>query len=199
MSKFLIFITLKQNGGKNKNRKITVQKWVQCTLPNTWLKSVWVRTSLLSISVLDFFSPEAVWDKHRAYVLWSHSKIVHYFSKCRAASYSPMKVTQWGQALGGGLHLWRGLSKCDGKCKNNCKHVIWGVLYNLYTVYWHFLDSICSTNVTSHGMKWRAVPGNHAIWLGQELSSQRTHRRSLSLNSGRELAFEYFRLLNPLH
>lgn len=146
-----------------------------------------------------FFSPEAAWDKHWAYVLWSHWKIAHHFSKCRAAIYSPMNVTHWGQTLGGGLHLWRGLSKCDGKCKNNCKHVIWGVLYNLYTVYWHFLDSICSTNVTSHGMKWRTVPGNHAIWLGQGLSSQRTHRRSLSLNSGRELAFGYSRLLNPLH
>lgn len=102
--------------------------------------------------------PETVWEEHWACKLWIHWKIVHCFSKDRATIYSPMKQTQWDQTPGGGQHLWRGLSECAGQWKNNCKYLIWGVLYHLYTVYWHFIDSVCSTNVMSHRMKWGVAP-----------------------------------------
>lgn len=73
---------------------------------------------------------------------------------------------------GGRQHLWRGASECAGQCKNNCKHIIQGVLYRLYTIYWHFLVAVCFANVMSHRIKWRAVPGNprYLTWSGTELS-----------------------------
>ena len=69
-------------------------------------------------------------------------------------------------------HLWRGLSECAGQCKNNCKHIIQGVLYHLCTIYWHFLDAVCFANVMSHRIKWRAVPGkpHNLTGSGTELS-----------------------------
>lgn len=51
------------------------------------------------------------------------------------------------------------LSECTSQWKNNSKHIIQGVLYHLYNVYWHFLAAVCFANVMSHRIKWRAVPG----------------------------------------
>lgn len=69
-------------------------------------------------------------------------------------------------------HLCRGLGGCAGRWKNNCKHIIRGVLYHLYTIYWHFLDAVCFANVMSHRKKWKAVPGkpHNLTGSGTELS-----------------------------
>lgn len=83
-------------------------------------------------------------------------------------------------------HLWRRLSECAGQCKNNCKHIIQGVLYRLCTVYWHFLDAVCFANVMSHRIKWRAVPrkpGNLA-GSGTELSGNPQEKSQPELGQG---------------